>query len=149
MSRVRGYFCANRSCVWWKAAGPDENAECRLRGVQFMMVPGGQILVQPIHVSDVAEILLYLARRRGSRSGTYIVAGEPVRLLTFLEFRCNGDWTPPGHFAFAASTLQSRLVLALAARMKILCQLRERVEGLAATSLSWPAGSTCEHGQTQ
>ena len=112
----------------------------------IMMVPGGQILVQPIHVSDVAEILLYLARRRGGRSGTYIAAGEPVRLLTFLEFLATVIGRRPV-MSLSLPLLPIRLVLAIAARMKILCQLRERVEGLAATSLYWPAGPHASTGK--
>ena len=69
----------------------------------ILVVPGGQILVQPIHVSDVAAILLNLACRGRQWSGTYIVAGEPVRTLDFLGVRCNVDWTPQDCFAFAAS----------------------------------------------
>jgi nucleoside-diphosphate-sugar epimerase len=112
----------------------------------ILAVPGGQILVQPIHVSDVAEILLHLAHRGGRWSGTYIAAGEPVRLLTFLEFLA----TATGRrtvVSLSLPLLPIRLVLAVAARMNILRQLRERVEGLAATSICWPAGPRASTGK--
>jgi nucleoside-diphosphate-sugar epimerase len=112
----------------------------------ILVVPGGRILVQPIYVSDVAEILLYLARGGGDWSGTYIAAGEPVRLLTFLEFLATGIGRCPV-MSLSLPLLPIRMVLTIAGTMKILCPLRERVGGLAATSIYWPAGPYASTGK--
>lgn len=105
----------------------------------ILAVPGGRIFVQPIHVSAAAEILLTLAHRGAGWSGTYIAAGEPVPLLTFLEFVATSIGSRPV-LSFSLPLLPVRLMLAVAARIKLFPQLRERVEGLAANSLYWPPG---------
>ena len=112
----------------------------------ILLVPGGHILVQPIHVSDVAEVLFYFVRNGQRWSGTYVAAGEPVRLLTLLEFLATAFRRHP-IVSLSLPLLPIRLVLALATRMNILHQLRERVEGLAATSTFWPAGPSAGSGK--